>query len=95
MPYGLHAVKIDYSRSGVGCVSSGRSVGGPIAIYRWLAGGDINEVGEVHRHEVPFCISHHEGESTRDVMHGTHAASVCFDALRQCLEVLTRVVDEG
>ncbi len=51
-----HAVNIDRSRSGVACMSSGLSVGGPIAMYRCLAGGDINGVGEVHRHEVPFLV---------------------------------------
>ncbi len=95
MPGCRDAVNVNHSRSGIVCVSGGRTVGRPLAIHRWLAGSDINGVGEVHRHEIPFDVWHHEGEGTRDVMHGTHAASVCFDTLRPCLEVLTRVVDEG
>ncbi len=85
----------DHSRSGVVWVSGWRSVVGPLAIYRWLAGSDINGVGKVHRHEVPFWVWQHEGEGTHGVMHGAHAASVCFIALRPSLEILTRVVDEG
>ncbi len=45
---GMPEVNIDRSRSGVVCVSGRRSVGGPIAIYRWLAGSDIDGVDEVH-----------------------------------------------
>ena len=37
-------------------MSSGRKVGGPRAIYRWLAVGNANWVGEVDGHEIPFCI---------------------------------------
>jgi hypothetical protein len=37
-------------------MSSGLRVGGPRAIYRLLAVGNVNWVGEVYWHEVPFCI---------------------------------------
>ena len=72
----------------------GLRVGGPVTIYRCLAGGNVNGVGEVDGHEIPFCIWHHEGESPRDVMRGTHAASVRFGTLCPCLKVLTRGVNE-
>jgi hypothetical protein len=36
-------------------------------------------VGKVYRHSLPFGVCHHEGEGTRDVMHGAHASGVGFD----------------
>jgi hypothetical protein len=51
-----HAVDVDHCRGGVVGMSSGSRVGGPRAIYRWLAVGDVNWVGEVDGHEIPFCI---------------------------------------
>ena len=51
-----HAVNVDHSRGGVVGMSSGLRVGGPRAIYRWLTVGNVNWVGEVDGHEIPFCI---------------------------------------
>ena len=51
-----HAVDVDHCRGGVVGMSSGLSVGGPRAIYRLLAGGNVHGVGEVDGHEIPFCI---------------------------------------
>ena len=36
-------------------------------------------VGKVYRHYLPLGVGHHEGEGTRDVMHGAHASGVGFD----------------
>ncbi len=56
VPGRCNAVNIDHSRGGVVGMSSGLRVGGPRAICRWLAVGNVNWVNEVYRHEVPFCI---------------------------------------
>ena len=55
-------------------VSLGHVEGWAIAINRGLAGGHIDGVGKVYRHSLPFDVCHHEGEGTRDVMHGAHAS---------------------
>jgi hypothetical protein len=56
VPGRCHAVNVDHSRGGVVGMGGGLRVGGPVAIYRWLAGGNVNGVGEVDGHEIPFCI---------------------------------------
>ncbi len=50
------AVDVDHSGGGVVGMGSGLRIGGPVAIYRLLAGGKVNGVGEVDGHEIPFCI---------------------------------------
>ena len=74
-----HAVDINDSRRGIVGVSLGHVEGWAIAINRSLAGGHIDGVGKVYRHSLPFGVWHHEGEGTRDVMHGAHASGVGFD----------------
>ena len=49
-------VDVHHSGGGVVGMSGGRSIGGPRAIYRCLAGGNIDWVGEIDGHEIPFCI---------------------------------------
>jgi hypothetical protein len=81
MPCYHHAVDVDDHRRGIVGVSLGHVENWTIAIHRWLAGGHINGVGKVYRHSLPFGVCHHEGEGTRDVMHGAHASGVGFDVL--------------
>ncbi len=76
-----HAVDVDNSRRGIVGVSLGHVESGAIAIDRILAGGHIDGVGKVYRYSLPFGVGHHEGEGTRDVMHGAHASGVGFDVL--------------
>jgi hypothetical protein len=74
-----HAVNVDDSRRGIAGVSLRHVEGWAVAINRDLAGGHIDGVGKVYRHSLPFDVCHHEGESTRDVMHGAHALGDGFD----------------
>ena len=89
-----HAVDVDDSRRGIVGVSLGHVENWAGAINRGLAGGHIDGVGQVYRHLLPFCVGHHEGECTRDVMHGAHASSVCFHVLGPFLEVVTGVINK-
>ena len=56
VPRCRHAVDVDRSRSGIAGVICGDSVGGATAINRWLAGGDMDGVGEIHWHAGPFYV---------------------------------------
>ena len=56
VPGRFHAVDVDHSCCGVVGMGGGLRVGWPVAIYRWLAGGNVIGVGEVDGHEVPLCI---------------------------------------
>ncbi len=67
---------------------------GAIAKERILAGEHIDGVGKVYRHSLPFGVGHHEGEGTRDVMHGAHASGVGFDVFSPSLQVVTRFINE-
>jgi hypothetical protein len=86
-----HAVDVDDSRRGIVGVSLGHVEGWAIAINRSLAGGHIDGVGNVYRHSQPFDVCHHEGEGTRDVMHGAHASGNGFRRFRS----ISLSCDEG
>ncbi len=81
VPRYRHAVDVHHSRSGIAGVICGHIVGWAGAINRGLAVGDIDRAGEIYRDAMPFCVWHHEGKGTRDVMHGAHASSVGFHIL--------------
>ncbi len=51
----FHAVDVDHSCCGVVDMGGGLRVDGPVVIYRCLAGGNVNGVGEVDGHEIPLC----------------------------------------
>jgi hypothetical protein len=92
-----HAVDVHHSRSGIGGVICGRIVRGAIAtINRFvaMAGGDTDRVDEIYLDALPFCFCHHEGEGSRDVMHGAHTAGVSFNVLGPVLQFVTRVINE-
>ena len=52
----VHAVNADHGCCGIVGMGGGLRVGGSVAIYRCLAGGNLHGVGEVDGHEVPLCI---------------------------------------
>ncbi len=85
MPGDCHAVDVDDSRRRIVGVSQRHVEGWAGAINRGLAGGHIGGIGEICRDAVPFGVGHHEGEGTRDVMHGAHASSVGFDVFSPSL----------
>ena len=70
---------VDHGRRRIVGVSLGHVERWAISIDRVLAGGHIEGVGKVYRHYLPLGVGHHEGEGTRDVMHGAHASGVGFD----------------
>jgi hypothetical protein len=41
---------------------------------------DIDGVGDVYRHSLPFVVCHHVGEGTSGVVHGAHASGDGFGA---------------
>ncbi len=56
VPRCRHAVDVDHSRSGIAGVICGHSVGGAIAISCWLAGDDVDGVGDIYWHASPFFV---------------------------------------
>ena len=56
VPGRRHAMKVDHSRGGVVGMGVELRLGGPVTICQWLAGGNVNGVGEADGHEIPFCI---------------------------------------
>ncbi len=89
-----HAVDVDHGRRSIVGESLGHVERWAIAIDLVLAGGHIDGVGKVYRNLRPFYVGHHEGEDTRDVMHGAHASSVGFHNFGPFLEVVTRVINK-
>ena len=65
------------------------------AVYRWLAGRDIDGVGEVGRNELPCDVRHHESEGTHEVVGGAQVPSMCFHIFGPGFQVVTRVINEG
>ena len=56
VPGCVHAVYVDHGCCCIVGMGGGLRVGGSVAIYRCLAGGNLHGVGEVDGHEVPLCI---------------------------------------
>ncbi len=89
-----HAVKVDDGGRSIVGVSRGHDEIWAIAVNWVLAGGHIDGIREIYRDALPFCVGHHKGEGTRDVMHGAHASSVGFHVFEPFLEVVTRVINK-
>jgi hypothetical protein len=74
-----HAVKVDDGGRSIVGVSRGHDEIWAIAVNCGVAGGHIDGIREIYRDALPFCVGHHKGESTRNIMHGAHASGVGFD----------------
>ena len=65
------------------------------AVHRWLAGRNVDRVGEVGRDEFPCGLRYHEREGTHGVVGGAHVPSMCFHVFGPGFQVVTRVISEG